>query len=166
MIVLTGYVTIVIVGLLQVGRVRLKIIDSLIFIANSLGILGLIFISIILSDGKYLVPRWIPLTCLFLSLLFFTGMIRLLSREILLRRHAPTPEERTAAWRELKKRYPATIATLVIGVSWIIVIGRESFGEVRSHLLSMIIGVVVSAIVGWIFVLLVNVWMRRNRTAL
>jgi hypothetical protein len=75
-----------------------------------------------------------------------------------------TPDERIVALREVKKRYPAAIVTLIILMVWMIVIRGETFGELRSHFWLVVIGLGASVGFLWAIPALIRRWWQNSVT--
>jgi hypothetical protein len=104
---------------------------------------------------------WLMILCAVVSTGFFGGVLGLISR----RRNDATqtaPDERVAALREVKRRYPGAVATLIILMVWMIVIRGAKFGALRSHFWLVMLGL--GASVGFLlaFPALIRRWWHNS----
>jgi hypothetical protein len=106
---------------------------------------------------------WLMILCAVASTGLLGGVLGLIAR----RRNGATPstpDERIAALREVRGRYPAAIVTLIILMVWMIVVRGETFGALRSHFWLVVLGLGASVAFLWAIPALIRRLWRNGAT--
>lgn len=156
------YVVILAIGILGARQRGTNVFHLLAYAVNLASTFWLLFLFWSLSSEQpYALAllqgvSWIRWVCLFLAVSLIPVTVVSLARGERSRQREMTSEERKVAVQEMRKRYPASMATLVIAVFWIVFIGEGTFEYFRSHFWLIILGLATSVALGWIVVMLIK----------
>jgi hypothetical protein len=163
------YVALVGLGIFRARQRGTKIFYLVAFAVNAAATCWLLFLFKFFSSTQYLIrglqgpsALWISWVCLLLSVLLIPVTIIGLVRGEGSQHHDVISDERMSLLRAAKRQDPAATVTLTIVVFWMVFIGDGTFGYFRSHFWLLILSVGVSAGLGWIVVILVHRWQRRD----
>ena len=118
---------------------------------------------VILSHGESFRSHfWLMVLCAVVSTGFLGGVLGLIAR-----RHngtTPSTHEQIVALKEVKRRHPTAVVTLIILMFWAIVIRGETFGSIRSHVWLVVLGLVASVGFWWAVPVLIGRWWHNGAT--
>jgi hypothetical protein len=166
-IVLICYIVLTVLGIVLMRRAGIGRFDSLSFAVKLAAIfwLLLLFGYFSTSDGS---PQsqvygnwWIQWVCLLLAVLLIPFTV--LGTARMARFGVLTSEEKANVMQATKARSQQALVTLFIAVCWLLFLGGKTFFYVRTHSVAILLGILVSAGVGWIGIVIIKRWQQRKR---
>jgi|SRR5580704_9062805 hypothetical protein len=153
------YIVILTFGILGAWQRGTRPFYLLAYAANLAATCWLLFLFGALSSeyrGLTQPDPWMRWVCFLIGVLLIPVTVVGLVRGERARHREMADDERKAALEEMRRRYPAATAILVIAVFWMVFIGEGTFGYFRSHFWLIVLGIAASVVVGWIVVTLIN----------
>jgi hypothetical protein len=145
-----------------------NLFDFFVFAVNAGAIAWLVFLYMWLGERSELdIPHqpWISGGCLLMAGLLIPAMIRGIVLAALPKQDTLTAEERAAALRIVRGRYPKALVTFTIGLAWMVFLGGKTFGYLMSHFWLILSGVGASAGIGWMVLFLIDRHQQHGRNS-